>query len=203
MTTKTKFLTVCVCAASLGLAACSDDSDDTVHNLTQASDLQGMFRSGCQSADLLNLSEENSLNFQANDFSRIQRYYTAEDCKSQEAMVIEYVGEFRADENDIRGKAGSLDIDINKVKVTVNDDTVATALSAANFCGVHEYKKGQTYEISGEQTEGLCPILNVPTKRYGAYDVDGDTLLLDSHITGMATHPNARSTDLKVEFKKD
>ncbi len=198
---------LCIISMSLlAFAGCSDDDDgvQAVENCTSNVEFCGMVaRSSCEGSSLIDLSERNSLEFNGNTFKRVQRYYSSSDCSTTEAAVVEYSGEFTVDENEDSARAGDMNISLTKGTIKVNDESAADILSVANFCGVENYEAGKSYEITGEQTEGTCPIMNMPVDLYGSYEIDDNKLILDHHINEMATSEEDRSTDLEVEYTID
>lgn len=197
----TKFFATVAAAISLSLIACSDDSKDTVHNLRAAPDLQGTFADTCSSSKILGVSEQIQLNFEGNNYTRSQIFYDESGCKN-EIGRIQYVGEFKAGEqNPDNNNGGTLDLEVSKATIKVSSDTLATALNAINYCGHTDYASGKEVTLSGKQTEGLCPLENVPSTLYTAYKVESDNLFMtDSDISTMAKTSKDRSSTL--DFNK-
>lgn len=190
-------------ACLFALIGCSDDNDgiQAAENCTTDAEFCSMVaRSSCEGSSIVDLAEHNSLEFNGNTFKRVQRFYASADCSTAEAAVVEYKGEFTVDEEAVKGRPGAMNIALEKGSITVNDETTADLLSAVNFCGVDSYEVGKSYEIKGEQTEGLCPIQNMPVRLYGAYEIDGDKLMLDNNISDMSTSEKNRDTDLDVVY---
>lgn len=196
-----KYLAIAVAAMSLGLAACSDDSKEATHNIRAEPDLQGSFTDVCSSSKLADLSEKIRLNFEGNKFTRSQIFYSEADCKTESGR-IEYTGSFKAGEQnkDDPKLGGTMDIDIQSVKITTASEGLAKALNIINYCSHNDFAAGKEVTISGKQTQGMCPLENVPTKLYTAYRLENDRLYLGSaDITTMPTVETNRSSAILFE----
>ncbi len=186
-------LLIAMLAIGFTMGACSDDAEETIHNLRAAPDLQGSFYDECTSAKLLDASEQIQLSFEGNNYTRSQVFFSDPEC-TQEMGRIEYKGEFKAgDESEQTG--GTLDLEVSEAKIKVTSDTLAKALNAINYCGHSDFAPDKEVTLSGAQTKGLCPLENVPVNLYTSYRLQDENLVLsDSDITTMAKEPNARSS---------
>lgn len=181
------------------MVGCGDDAKEALGNVTEDASLQGRFVEECGSSELLNLSERNALMFQGNDFTRTQSFFTSADCQ-EEGAKIDYQGTFTIDPDALpNSEAGSIDIKVEKAVLTINNETAAEALSAIGFCGIKEFPVGQEITIEGKGTEGTCPLMNLPSERFGAYKVDGDKLYLDGDLSSMAETKENRAETLESE----
>jgi hypothetical protein len=206
--TKSKFyLSIAAATMALSLGACSDDAKDTVHNIKEAPNLQGAFNDACATSKIANTSETTRLIFEGNNYTRAQIFYNEPNCTTEVGRV-EYKGEFRAGDDKIEGEkqGGNLDLDIQTVTVKVSSPTLAKTLNFMNYCGHTDFADGKEVSISGPQTQGLCPLENVPVKLYTSYKVEGDKLYLgDTDITTMSKDETKRSSNIVYEklYKKD
>jgi|FLYM01.1.fsa_nt_gi hypothetical protein len=184
---------------AMALVGCSsDDVQNLIENVEDPA-IQGRFVSECGSSSLINLSERSALMFQGNEFTRTQSYFSADDCQ-EEAAKIDYKGTFAVEPDaPADAEGGQLDIRIDEVKITVNNEATATALSAINFCGVQEFPVGEEVVIKGEMSEGLCPLMNVPSERYGTYKVEDNRLYLDGEINEMSESAANRNKSLGTD----
>lgn len=183
----------------IALTACSD-SKDTIQNVTEDASLQGRFLSECGSSSLIDMSERTALMFQGNEFTRTQSYFTADDCQ-EEGAKIDYTGTFTIDADGLpETEGGALNIKVESMKILVNSEAVATALSAINFCGVSQYVVGEEVTIEGELSQGLCPLMNVPAERYGVYKVEDDRLYLDNDLNSMSDTDENRAKALNTDL---
>lgn len=200
MTTR-KLLPIAALTLGLGLAACSDDSKDTVHNVRAAPELQGTFADACSSSKLLDMSEQIQLKFDGNNYTRSQVYFSDADCK-QELGRVEYAGEFLAGEEGASAERpdGTLDLKVNEAIIKISGEGLAKTFNAMNFCGRSDYTVGKDVSLTGEQTDGLCPIENIPTNRYTYYRLnEGNLVLSDSDITTMSKDAAQRSVTPNTE----
>ena len=187
-----------VFALPLALAACSDDSKEAVHNVRAAPDLQGSFDDTCSSSKLLDTSEQIQLNFEGNQYTRAQVWFSDADCKTETGRV-EYKGEFKAGEESPE-TGGTLDLRVSEATIKVSSDTLAKALNTLNYCGHSDYAVGKEVVLSGAQTQGLCPIENVPTDLFTSYRLrDNNLILSDSDITTMSKDPANRTSGQATE----
>lgn len=190
---KLKILSAIALVSALFMAACSDDAKEAIHNVRAAPDLQGTFHDECSSSKILDASEQIQLSFEGNQYTRSQVFFKDSECK-EETGRIEYKGEFRAGEESEQN-GGTLDLNVEEAKIKVSSDTLAKALNAIRYCGHTDFEVDKEVTLSGAQTEGLCPIENVPVNLYTTYKLqDGNLVLNDSDITTMAKEPNARSS---------
>lgn len=195
-----------LCATSLVLSACGDDAEDTVRNVTTVPELQSSWISGCAGSSVLDLSTNTKLIFEGSDFQRIQRYYQDTQCSSAEQLVVEYAGSFSVDEDAIEADdEGHINIKLEKAVVTPKDQSVADRLNTIRFCGVTDWQANKSQSLSGEDTENLCPLMNVPVTKYGIYKLTNEdkTLLLDNEISDMSEDSADRDTTPDTEFTKE
>jgi len=189
---KSLFITAAIC---IGLIGCSDDSKDAARNIRNEPDLQGTFTDIRSSSKILGASEKIQLKFEGNKYTRSQIFYGEFGCENETGR-IEYTGEFKAGKQNQKNpsQSGTLDLNVEEAKVKVSTDGLATALNAVNYCGHRDFAKGKEITLSGKQTQGLCPIENVPVQLYTIYKIEGDRLYLgDLDITTMAGDENSRS----------
>lgn len=197
---------ISVCATSFLISACGDDAEDAVTNVTTVPELQSSWINACASSDVLDLSTHTKLIFEGNNFQRIQRYYQDTGCSSAEQLVVEYTGSFTVDEDAIEADdEGHINIKLDKAVVTPMDQSVADRLSGINFCGIDDWMANKARSLSGDDTENLCPLMNVPVTKYGVYKLTNDdkTLLLDNEISGMSDDSDDRGTTPDTEFTKE
>lgn len=196
-----KTYTVLTAAAiCLGLTGCSDKAKDTVHNLKEAPALQGNFADVCSSSKLIGASERIELKFSASDYTRSQIFYSDKTC-STEIGRIDYKGQFVAGApNKDPTKGGTLDLKVQTAQVKISNQDLANSLNAINYCGHTDYTSGKTVTLTGRQTQGLCPIENVPVTLYTVYAVQNNGLYLGSKdITTMTDNVNKRSAALDYD----
>jgi hypothetical protein len=201
------FLTLAAATFAIGLGACSKDAKNAVHNIKEAPSLQGSFNDTCATSKIADASEMIRLNFEGNKYTRSQIFYGEPNCVTEIGRV-EYKGEFKAGDDKIAGEkqGGTLDLDVQTVTVKVSSEGLAKTLNFMNYCGHNDFAVGKAVAISGQQTQGLCPLETVPAKLYTSYRVENDKLYMsDTDITTMTTDPTKRSTNIVYEkiYKKD
>lgn len=189
---KLLFITIAIC---LGLIGCSDDSKDAVRNIRNEPDLQGTFTDLCSSSKILGASERIQLKFEGNKYTRSQIFYNEAEC-TNETGRIEYSGEFKAGKQEKKSptESGTLDLNVEEAKIKVSSEGLARALNLVNYCGHRDYAEGKEVTLSGKQTQGLCPIENVPVQLYTIYRLENDRVYLgDLDIPTMAGDVQSRS----------
>lgn len=196
-----------LCLITLPLAACSeDDAQDVIDATTNTAEdpsLQGTFVGTCYGAGFIPASTIDTYQFEGNSFTQTSVYYTSNDCAADSRLgELRYEGEFTIDsDSDAVQNGGAVDVTVNNAVAVVDNQTFADLLNSVNYCGANNYAPGNEVKLSPEQTDDItCLVDDLPSTRYGAYTVDGETLYLNPDgLKGMSTSEEQRPNAVKVD----
>ncbi len=208
----------------LALTACKDKNNPIAQPMKDA-DLQGTWQSTCEVKPLGAVISGFMTEFQASvkaqrvqykfDANRLQRVtlvYNTADCTGQESYVWNESGVFDVkDKVQVAnvGDAKGLDMDFNKVVLTVRDENGLKIANERKLCGRADWAVDKEQPVTANSKEANCYGVPVPRKSANIYRIDkpaGDvrwTISFGADPTTPAAAGQRPATLSPVKFEKD
>jgi hypothetical protein len=167
---------------ALVLAGCGKDnvkdSYEGVKNTAREYGLMDTWESKCTSSKMLGASMKNYYKFSGNEFVKTTEFSTNADCV-EPSMTMQYNGEFKvADKSERIVDARNIDFDYKTATLLPSTIAGVTLLNSISFCGKTDYEVGKKKELTAESDNLLCPVADIPFKRYDIIKVDHKKLFL-------------------------
>lgn len=175
-------------------------SDENIKN-PDTPKLVGSWESNCAEAAVLDLAQtKKELSFPSiSEFAKTERFYADNTCNAPgltERTVGTYTLEGKLEEDRSLEK---INFHVNSSYLKPETDVVSTALNAANYCGVNDWKQGIEVEVTGKTCDGIAS--NKGDVIFDVYRLDDNKLQLSKKFLFLT--PNSgddRPTEVSDEL---
>ena len=187
---------LCLCVATLAIAACNDKNLDPVANVATAAqdkDLQSKtFVSECSMKPLEALltgllsggqssikGQRVAYRFEGANVTHTTRLFNTADCSGDAAWTFEETGDLKVDKSKKTNDNGyNMDLTYKKVTVAMATDAGATAANAFKLCGSADWAAKQSRDVTPKSAEATCYGAPLPRKLFQVYRVDANVFYL-------------------------
>jgi hypothetical protein len=139
---------------------------EAIKNTGREFGLMDTWESKCEASKLLGLSMKNYYNFSGNDFIKVTEFSNNSNC-SDPSLSVQYKGSFKlADKSERLVDARNIDFDYQMANLKAQTKESVKLLNSIHFCGKDNYVVDEKHNLTNESDDNICPLANIPFKRY-------------------------------------
>ena len=176
-----------------------DNAVEGAKNVVKEHKMMGTWESKCKESKILGSSMKEFYKFSGNSFIKTSEFAATKDCTEPSARM-QYEGTFKvADKSDKVDDARNIDMEYKTAILLPFTKTGVDLLNAIHFCGVTDWQVGKKHDLTVPSVATLCPVSNMPMKRYDIVTVEDKKLLL-----GVGENDGLTTVDKRpLEFDRD